>query len=115
MHAGCCVERRVPGHQKSVPYLVEDGDMERIREDIDGIPVILVCPDGRAEGDVVLWMSHLGGSGEQTVPMLERFAAADHPRSVSTRSATEAAGRATPGPSPMRFSRLFAGCGRSSV
>jgi dienelactone hydrolase len=30
-------------------------------------------------GDVVLWMSHLGGSAEQTLPMLQRFAAAGHP------------------------------------
>jgi hypothetical protein len=49
MHAGRCVGRRVPGHQKSVPYLGEDGDMRRIRENVDGIPVILVRPH-RARG-----------------------------------------------------------------
>lgn len=58
-------------------------DKERV---VDGIPVLLVEPHGAASQDVpdedgplVLWMSHLGGSAEQTLPMLERFAAAGHP------------------------------------
>ena len=46
---------------------------------VDGIPVLMVRPDGQVKGDVVLWMSHLGGSAQQTLPMLERFAAAGHP------------------------------------
>ena len=46
---------------------------------MDGIPMVLVRPDGEIEGDVVLWMTHLGGSAVQTLPMLERFAAAGHP------------------------------------
>ncbi len=49
------------------------------REIVDGIPVLLVVPDGVAAGDLVLWISHLGGSAEQTLPMLERFADAGHP------------------------------------
>lgn len=52
--------------------------MERVEQVVDGIPVLLVRPDGELGGDVVLWMSHLGGSAEQTIPMLERFAAAGH-------------------------------------
>src|ERR1700712_4204248 len=46
---------------------------------VHGIPVLMVRPEGRATGKVVLWMSHLGGSARQTLPMLERFAAAGHP------------------------------------
>ena len=53
--------------------------MERLEQVVDGIPVLLVMPDGRFSGEVVLWMSHLGGSAEQTVSMLDRFAAAGHP------------------------------------
>ena len=48
---------------------------------VDGIPATLVEPVKPGE-EVVLWMSHLGGSAEQTLPMLERFAAAGH-RAVS--------------------------------
>lgn len=51
----------------------------RSQETVDGIPMLLVEPDGDARGDVVLWMSHLGGSAEREVGMLERFAAAGHP------------------------------------
>ncbi|MGH3631575.1 MAG: hypothetical protein ACRDRL_29575, partial [Sciscionella sp.] len=53
--------------------------MNTVEQDIDGIPAVLVAPDGDAERDVVMWMSHLGGSAAQTRPMLERFAAAGHP------------------------------------
>ncbi len=53
--------------------------MERSRQIVDGIPVLLVEPEGEVRGDLVLWMSHLGGSAEQTLPMLERFAGAGHP------------------------------------
>lgn len=53
--------------------------MTRSNEAVDGIPMVLVEPDGAVRGDVVLWMSHLGGSAEQALPMLERFAAAGHP------------------------------------
>ena len=51
--------------------------MARVQEIVDGIPVLLV--EAAGPGDIVLWMSHLGGSAEQTLPMLERFAAAGHP------------------------------------
>ena len=53
--------------------------MTRSEQTVDGIPVLLVDPDSGARGDVVLWMSHLGGSAEQALAMLERFAAAGHP------------------------------------
>ncbi len=43
--------------------------MERVEQIVDGIPVLLVMSDGELGGDVVLWMSHLGGSAEQTIPM----------------------------------------------
>lgn len=52
--------------------------MAREHEIVDGIPVLLVEAAGPGR-EVVLWMSHLGGSAEQTLPMLERFAAAGHP------------------------------------
>src|SRR5436190_7153359 len=52
--------------------------MARVQEIVDGIPVLLV-EAAEPGGDVVLWMSHLGGSAEQTLPMLERFAGAGHP------------------------------------
>ena len=46
----------------------------------DGLPVVLVEPRGGVERrPLVLWLTHLGGSKEQTLPMLERFAAAGHP------------------------------------
>jgi dienelactone hydrolase len=50
-----------------------------IEEIVDGIPVLLVVPDRTHGRELVLWMSHLGGSAEQTRPMLERLAAAGHP------------------------------------
>ena len=53
--------------------------MERIEQVADGIPMLLVMPDGDLIGDVVLWLSHLGGSAKQAAPMLEGFAAAGHP------------------------------------
>lgn len=37
---------------------------------MDGIPTVLHVPDGDTGGGVVVWMTHLGGSAEQTVPML---------------------------------------------
>jgi len=40
---------------------------------------VLIEPDGEAKREVVLWMSHLDGSAQQTLPMLARFAAAGHP------------------------------------
>jgi dienelactone hydrolase len=52
--------------------------MASVNEIVDGIPVLLVEAAGPGR-DVVLWMSHLGGSAEQTLPMLERFAGAGHP------------------------------------
>jgi uncharacterized protein len=52
--------------------------MARVQEIVDGIPVLMVEAAGPGR-EVVLWMSHLGGSAEQTLPMLERFAAAGHP------------------------------------
>jgi hypothetical protein len=50
----------------------------RVDDVVDGIPVVLVDPV-EAGAQVVLWMSHLGGSAEQTLPMLDRFAAAGRP------------------------------------
>ncbi len=52
--------------------------MVKVDEVVDGIPMVLVEPLETA-GPVVLWLSHLGGSAVQTLPMLERFAAAGHP------------------------------------
>lgn len=40
---------------------------------IDGIPVCWVAPEGAAVGTAI-WLTHLGGSGEQTRPMLDRLA-----------------------------------------
>ena len=51
----------------------------RVEQDVDGIPVVLVRPEPDTGREVVLWMSHLGGSAERARPMLERFAAAGHP------------------------------------
>lgn len=53
--------------------------VEKVVRTVDGIPMMLVMPDREPCGDVVLWMSHLGGSAQQTLPMLERFASAGHP------------------------------------
>lgn len=53
--------------------------MRRTDQLVDGIPTVLLVPDGDTGGGVVVWMTHLGGSAEQTVPMLERLAAAGHP------------------------------------
>lgn len=53
--------------------------MATTEQTIDGIPALLVVPEGEVRGDVVLWMSHLGGHARQTRPMLDRFAAAGHP------------------------------------
>lgn len=41
-------------------------------ETVDGIPVRWIAPD--APQGVALWLTHLGGSTEQTVPMLTRLA-----------------------------------------
>jgi pimeloyl-ACP methyl ester carboxylesterase len=50
-----------------------------IREQIvDGIPVLLATPEA-PRGELVLWMSYLGGSAAKMVPTLERFVAAGHP------------------------------------
>jgi uncharacterized protein len=50
-----------------------------IREEVvEGIPAVLVT-DGEPRGDLVIWLSHLGGAAEKEMPMLERFAAAGHP------------------------------------
>jgi len=38
----------------------------------DGIPLLWVVPD-RVEGPLALWMSHLGGSKEQCLPMLREL------------------------------------------
>jgi pimeloyl-ACP methyl ester carboxylesterase len=46
-------------------------------EIVEGIPVILARPPAPSAG-IVLWLSYLGGSAEQTLPTLERFAAAGH-------------------------------------
>jgi dienelactone hydrolase len=48
------------------------------REIVEGIPVVLVEPDGQ-RGAPVLWMSYLGGYAERNLPMLARFASAGHP------------------------------------
>ncbi len=53
--------------------------MAKVEQGVDGIPMVLVTPDDEIRGDVVLWMSHLGGSAQQTMPMLEHFAAAGYP------------------------------------
>ena len=52
--------------------------MEQLKEDLDGIPVTLLLP-AKCRGEVVLWLTHLGGNTERTLPMLERFADAGHP------------------------------------
>jgi len=36
--------------------------MTMIEQDLDGIPALLVEPDGEVERNVVIWMSHLSGS-----------------------------------------------------
>jgi uncharacterized protein len=45
---------------------------------VDGIPLRWVVPE-RVEGPLALWMSHLGGSKEQCLPMLRELAAAGLP------------------------------------
>jgi alpha-beta hydrolase superfamily lysophospholipase len=40
---------------------------------VDGIPVCWVTPAGEATG-TALWLTHLGGSSDQTRPMLDRLA-----------------------------------------
>ncbi len=47
--------------------------MDERSASVDGIPVTYVLPDG-PPGGVALWLSHLGGSAAQTVPMLHRLA-----------------------------------------
>ncbi len=42
-------------------------------EDVEGIPVRWMAPDGDVTG-IALWLTHLGGSSEQTFPMLARLA-----------------------------------------
>jgi uncharacterized protein len=50
------------------------------RADVEGLPVVLVEPrEARVDRPLVLWLTHLGGSKEQTVPTLQAFAAAGHP------------------------------------
>ena len=44
----------------------------------EGIPLVWVVPD-RVEGPLALWMSHLGGSREQCLPMLRELAGAGLP------------------------------------
>ena len=44
-------------------------------EDVDGVPVVWREPDGAARG-AALWLTYLGGSVEQAVPMLEKLAGA---------------------------------------
>lgn len=43
------------------------------RGDVDDLSVRYVEPEGQPTG-VAMWLSHLGGSAEQTYPMLERLA-----------------------------------------
>jgi hypothetical protein len=42
--------------------------MANLEQLVDGIPMVLVTPEDGVRGDVVLWMSHLGGSAAKTVP-----------------------------------------------
>lgn len=42
-------------------------------DDIDGMPVVWLMPESRPTG-AALWLTHLGGSTAQTVPMLTRLA-----------------------------------------
>lgn len=43
--------------------------------DVDGVPVVWRQPPGESVG-VALWLTHLGGSTQQTLPMLDRLAEA---------------------------------------
>lgn len=43
------------------------------RVDVEGIPVVWQAPERRPVG-VALWLTHLGGSAERTLPMLSRLA-----------------------------------------
>lgn len=52
--------------------------METVRHQVNGIPAILVVPEN-VRGPLVLWMTHLSGSAEQTLPTLERLAVEGHP------------------------------------
>jgi dienelactone hydrolase len=53
---------------------------EPTRADVDGLPVLLVAPaPGVPARPLALWLTHLGGSKEQTLPMLQALAAAGHP------------------------------------
>jgi dienelactone hydrolase len=45
---------------------------------VEGVPALLARPE-RPAGPLALWLSHLGGSKEQTRPVLEALAARGHP------------------------------------
>lgn len=49
-----------------------------LQHEVDGIPVLALLPDEQ-RGPLAIWLSHLGGSKEQTRPVLERLAAAGLP------------------------------------
>lgn len=48
-------------------------ELNRGSDVVDGIPVRWVAPDGAAAGTAI-WLTHLGGSTDQTQPMLGRLA-----------------------------------------
>jgi dienelactone hydrolase len=56
----------------------ETNALEERRATVEGIPIVLVVPE-RRRGPLALWMSHLGGSKEQTLDMLRTLAAAGLP------------------------------------
>src|SRR4051812_2547054 len=71
---------------------VERKAAEVRRDEVDGIPVLLAVPEERT-GPVALWLSHMGGSKEQCLPILRALAARGLP-AVSF-DAVEHGGRAT--------------------
>ena len=56
----------------------ETNALEERRVTVEGIPIVLIVPE-RRQGPLALWMSHLGGSKEQTLDMLRTLAAAGLP------------------------------------
>jgi pimeloyl-ACP methyl ester carboxylesterase len=56
-------------------YVDREDEVREQTTDLDGIPLVWVEPPGNPPGTAV-WLTHLGGSAQQRVPVLNRLAQA---------------------------------------
>ena len=65
-------------HRNRIRVTWQHGLMNLRTARVGDVPAVLVVPE-EVRGGVALWLTHLGGSAQQTVPMLQRLAAAGRP------------------------------------